>query len=757
MPKLRSVQQFQAFQGNSRIDERRDANSPEYINVQSVRALRQTNGILFGSADPAVIRSGGDGQEADEGQHINIKREDYYKASTLLYQQSSRPMQSSPVLDLYNQAMDEMKEKLPKLLPSNHVGLSKREQEEEEEEEDEDDDGEEDEDDDEEEEEDDDDDDDDEEDEEEEKKEEANCQSLSQSRNIISCKNQQPLSLSNKVHSEHNSSQVPSKMVCSVTFAKPEGAKEENNLSRSKSSANKSLNDNHPLSLFEIKKCKNGYKEEQIIKEKLRIEKKLGIEREEDECQEDVIKKLSKSFEEHKSRPPPNFVEERVLSLEKKSLESSTNGFNSWIRPKKDLFNDFRKKLGSSISVLSDSEVFDKCHDNNTDEDSLTTKSAPLTLSPLSSVLADLRKTAELRKERLFNLEKINKLRKSAFEEKFLNRSSLNSCPPKLQIKQIEKSLTEKQAQDKLEGKDFKNDEVGGDDNRGEADDEMSRDFDSLQYQNELQKNSLLPQSTKQLLISEHKSKSKKQITFDLERKQDDLNEQNAKISHNHSRLDSNCDRSADQNAIHAKYTSKATDCAHLFKMNEKEKRNADLNDQCLQSPTSANILDLIPEDYGIKFLNLERNQDTWNESGTKIKRSLTSDSLLEKYNDEYNNAFQSSTKKSKSLQDLDGDHLYENVEVFHIYQQTPNGPKLLNPSNTRPKVSDTQLSDSTSRSPQTKSSNKLPSIKEIDSEKGYYDERACKLINSSKMQKSSSLSCNKFDSSSMVTVKGIR
>ena len=191
--------------------------------------------------------------------------------------------------------------------------------------------------------------------------------------------------------------------------------------------------------------------------------------------------------------------------------------------------------------------------------------------------------------------------------------------------------------------------------------------------------------------------------------------------------------------------------------MNEKEKRNADLNDQCLQSPTSANILDLIPEDYGIKFLNLERNQDTWNESGTKIKRSLTSDSLLEKYNDEYNNAFQSSTKKSKSLQDLDGDHLYENVEVFHIYQQTPNGPKLLNPSNTRPKVSDTQLSDSTSRSPQTKSSNKLPSIKEIDSEKGYYDERACKLINSSKMQKSSSLSCNKFDSSSMVTVKGIR
>ena len=36
MPKLRSVQQFQAFQGNSRIDERRDANSPEYINVQSV-------------------------------------------------------------------------------------------------------------------------------------------------------------------------------------------------------------------------------------------------------------------------------------------------------------------------------------------------------------------------------------------------------------------------------------------------------------------------------------------------------------------------------------------------------------------------------------------------------------------------------------------------------------------------------------------------------------------------------------------------
>ena len=96
------------------------------------------------------------------------------------------------------------------------------------------------------------------------------------------------------------------------------------------------------------------------------------------------------------------------------------------------------------------------------------------------------------------------------------------------------------------------------------------------------------------------------------------------------------------------------------------------------------NLLDLIPEDYGLKFLDAERNKYNAGSTLEKVpenrkiiidsKRCVTPDSLVEKIKkkvENKDNAKQASEEmaqpqtRSKSLENLDEDHLYENLEAL--------------------------------------------------------------------------------------------
>lgn len=115
---------------------------------------------------------------------------------------------------------------------------------------------------------------------------------------------------------------------------------------------------------------------------------------------------------------------------------------------------------------VSDSEILD--NDSTVDDD--TIKSAPVVLSPLSSVLADLRKTADVKKEKSYQQKQDDKLSSSTLkvDEVIVTKGALQL---NFNEEIIDKQLSNNEGNDNEEETE-----------ENDADDELSRDFDSLNY-----------------------------------------------------------------------------------------------------------------------------------------------------------------------------------------------------------------------------------------------------------------------------------
>ncbi|CAG2163880.1 unnamed protein product [Oppiella nova] len=151
-------------------------------------------------------------------------------------------------------------------------------------------------------------------------------------------------------------------------------------------------------------------------------------------------------------------------------------------------------------SYVSDSEILD----NNSsigDEENSTSKSAPLMLSPLTKVLADLRKTADVRKEKLYSLSRNEFLLKkpSKVEEVIATKGALqlldnstnkssthevqpNGCQQSDYLNMNKVVKGEEDVYVAMDGEEGDKESDAGDD----ADDEASRDFDCIVHHSDI-------------------------------------------------------------------------------------------------------------------------------------------------------------------------------------------------------------------------------------------------------------------------------
>ncbi|GIX84080.1 pleckstrin y domain-containing family A member 7 [Caerostris extrusa] len=147
----------------------------------------------------------------------------------------------------------------------------------------------------------------------------------------------------------------------------------------------------------------NNY--EEVLNLKQEIGKKLSYE----EMRGQLLRK--------REAPPPNIVQDRIKKFETvepnlKSTKKNKNGISSKSNKlptkeklliygvgKRNRHKGSRSKVNRR-ALHSDSEAI-AFQDSDESSDDLTMKSAPILLSPLSCVLADLRKTAESVKEKL--------------------------------------------------------------------------------------------------------------------------------------------------------------------------------------------------------------------------------------------------------------------------------------------------------------------------------------------------------------------
>ncbi|KAG8186401.1 hypothetical protein JTE90_004193 [Oedothorax gibbosus] len=160
--------------------------------------------------------------------------------------------------------------------------------------------------------------------------------------------------------------------------------------------------------------------------------------------------------------PPPNIVQDRIKKFEtvdtvpkeskiktpeptSKSPSNSENLPSSESGSMRSIGKKNRNKLGRSKSyrqsLHSDSEVVPFEESENSSDD-LTLKSAPILLSPLSSVLADLRMTAESGKEQ--SPPKETSANQNASTEYFLEMNALQSESIKDPVGQFSKSSSSK-------------------------------------------------------------------------------------------------------------------------------------------------------------------------------------------------------------------------------------------------------------------------------------------------------------------------
>ncbi|CAG2103113.1 unnamed protein product [Medioppia subpectinata] len=173
----------------------------------------------------------------------------------------------------------------------------------------------------------------------------------------------------------------------------------------------------------------------------------------------------------------------------------------------------FKCQTSVTKPQLNGNNIFAKCYvsdseilDNNSsigDEETNTSKSAPLMLSPLTKVLADLRKTADVRKERLYSLSrnptsllskqpKVDEVIVTKGALHLIDKNTSNSGEHEVQTNCGQQSdylimnkVTKEGEEDAyvaMDGEDGDKESDAGDD----ADDEASRDLDSIPYQSDI-------------------------------------------------------------------------------------------------------------------------------------------------------------------------------------------------------------------------------------------------------------------------------
>lgn len=262
--------------------------------------------------------------------------------------------------------------------------------------------------------------------------------------------------------------------------------------------------------------------------------------------------------------PPPNFVKQRIKSLEAIRQQEITND---------------NSKTNSGI--MSDSDI--TCNSAKREEDiiveeNMTTNSAPITYTSSSSVLADLRKTAEIRKEKVYgdvpsptsitrdavgnDIYQNESEKKACFasrdeismrlaEERVESQAEFNGYAEnvlaakennniannetkihvnysvKHDSKDFELSRSKKSNNNKNDDDDVNANADELDDKGEEADDEMSRDFNG-----ELTMNTLLPQSAKQLLYMQRAAERKQANCNGATEPEDDVDNENGDNKH---------------------------------------------------------------------------------------------------------------------------------------------------------------------------------------------------------------------------------
>lgn len=151
-------------------------------------------------------------------------------------------------------------------------------------------------------------------------------------------------------------------------------------------------------------------------------------------------------------------------------------------------------------SYVSDSEMLDN-NSSTADDENNTSKSAPLMLSPLTRVLADLRKTADVRKERqyLFSLNNNSSQTKTQpkVDEVIVTKGALQlldnkkdkssplediNCEHQSDYLNMSRTAKEDDQYVTMDGEEVDKESDAGDD----ADDEASRDFDTVNYQSDV-------------------------------------------------------------------------------------------------------------------------------------------------------------------------------------------------------------------------------------------------------------------------------
>lgn len=185
-----------------------------------------------------------------------------------------------------------------------------------------------------------------------------------------------------------------------------------------------------------------------------------------------LLKKFSSGdLENQTSQETSNKINDELKHFKQNSFLEISKKFQMTINN-----NNVQENLSPNIclnpdpnnnkSCVSDSEILD--NDSTVDDD--TIKSAPIVLSPLSSVLADLRKTADIKKEKSYQQKQDEQLSSPTLkvDEVIVTKGALQL--------NFNEEIIDKQ----LSNNEGNNNEEETEEN--DADDELSRDFDSLNY-----------------------------------------------------------------------------------------------------------------------------------------------------------------------------------------------------------------------------------------------------------------------------------
>ena len=207
--------------------------------------------------------------------------------------------------------------------------------------------------------------------------------------------------------------------------------------------------------------------------------------------------------------PPPNFVKERIKLLESKACKESDASVSQQTSTSvKDVKQLTCNKNKSSNELHDDSELTNRPYSSldkpnmQLNETNLRNSAVSNNYSPLSSVLADLRKTAESMGDKHLNsLESNNSSKEGDRGDADGSSGSNQPISSKLSNLSINPNVSRGASSIEPASVSFSAYEDKGED----ADDEMSREFDSNQYSSDSARNCSVPLSAKQKVSTRDK------------------------------------------------------------------------------------------------------------------------------------------------------------------------------------------------------------------------------------------------------------